>query len=92
MKKRFLKENLRYLSMILTSISFFVYLIYFISILYPKLNDNSEETKDLFIPVIIYGFAIITMGYISYLRGRKMPGFWSIFLGTLFFLFYQILY
>lgn len=84
--KQLIKEHLPFSSMIITSIPFWLYLIYFLSILYPKLTDNSEETKNLLIPIVIYGFVIISMGYVSYLRGRKMPGFWSVFLGALFFI------
>ena len=83
---KLLKQRLTYSSMIITSIPFFIYFIYFLSILYPKLDENFEETKDLLIPIVIYGFVIVGMGYISYLRGRKIPGFWSVFLGALFFI------
>lgn len=84
--KKYLKEQIKFVSMIKISIPFIIYLIYFLNILYPKLNNNREETKDLFIPIVIYGFIIISMGYISYLREKKLPGFWSVFLGALFFI------
>ena len=84
--KQLLKQRLSVSSMIVISIPFWLYLISFLSILHPKLTDNSEETKDLLIPIVIYGFVIISMGYVSYLRGRNIPGFWSVFLGALFFI------
>ncbi|CAF1243295.1 unnamed protein product [Didymodactylos carnosus] len=83
---KLLQQRLTFSSMIIPLVPFFIYLIYFLSILYPKLNNNSEETKDLLFPILIYGFIIVGMGYISYLRGRKIPGFWSVFLGALFFI------
>jgi uncharacterized membrane protein YhhN len=80
-----MRQRLTISAMIVASIPFLAYIILMIYILYPKLNGNTVETKGLLMPIVFYTFIIVGMAYISYLRDRKSPGFWSVFIGAIFF-------
>ena len=80
-----LRRRLTVSALIIASIPFLAYSALMLYLLCPKLNANTEETKGLLIPVVFYTFVIIGMAYISYLRDRKAPGFWSVFAGAVFF-------
>ena len=80
-----LRRRLTVSAMIVASIPFLAYITLMLYILWPKLNANVEETKGLLMPVTLYTFMIVGMAYISYLRDRKSPGFWSVFIGAVFF-------
>ncbi len=80
-----LRRRLTLSAMIISSIPFLAYVALVLYIIYPKLNANTVETKGLLIPVVFYSFVIDSMAYVSYLRDRKTPGFWSVFAGAVFF-------
>ncbi|CAF1476337.1 unnamed protein product [Rotaria magnacalcarata] len=61
------------------------YIALMLYILSPKLNTNTEETKGLLVPVVLYTFVVVGMTYTSYLRDREAPGFWTVFVGAVFF-------
>jgi uncharacterized membrane protein YhhN len=79
------RKRLTVSAMIVALIPFLAYIILMLYIICPKMNENADKTKDLVIPVILYTFVIVGMAYISYLRDRKAPGFWSVFIGAIFF-------
>ncbi|UJR38302.1 hypothetical protein I4U23_030972 [Adineta vaga] len=79
------KRRLTISALIKTMIPFLAYIALMLYILCPKLHVDREETKGLLMPVVFYTFVIVSMAYISYLRDRKTPGFWSVFIGAVFF-------
>ncbi|CAF3564088.1 unnamed protein product [Rotaria socialis] len=80
-----LRRQLTVSNMIIKSIPFLAYIALMLCILSPKLNTNTEETKGLLVPVVLYTFVVVGMTYTSYLRDRKAPGFWTVFVGAVFF-------
>lgn len=79
------KRRLTNSTIIKTMIPFLAYISLMLYVLCPKLHTDKEETKGLLLPVIFYTFVVVGMAYISYLRDRKTPGFWSVFIGAVFF-------
>ena len=79
------KRRLTISAMVVVSIPFVAYIALMLYILHPKLNTDTEETKGLLMPVVIYTCLIVGMAYLSYLRDRKTPGFWCVFIGAIFF-------
>ncbi|CAF3749704.1 unnamed protein product [Rotaria magnacalcarata] len=80
-----LRRQLTVSNMIIKSIPFLAYIALMLYILSPKLNTNTEETKGLLVPVVLYTFVVVGMTYTSYLRDREAPGFWTVFVGAVFF-------
>lgn len=80
-----LRRRLNLLNMFTTSIPFLAYVALMIYILFPHLNANTEETKGLLMPVVIYAFVVVGMAYTSYLRDHTAPGFWIVFGGAVLF-------
>ncbi len=80
-----LKRRLTISAMIIIAIPFLAYITLMLYIFHPILNADTEETKGLFVPVAIYTCVIVGMAYLSYLRDRKTPGFWCVFVGVIFF-------
>lgn len=46
----------------------------------------SDHVGDMRIPVIVYTLAISLMSYVAYTRDFTWAGYWSVFIGTVFFL------
>jgi uncharacterized membrane protein YhhN len=80
-----LRRRLTVSGMIISSVPFIAYCAYMLSIFCPVLYADREQRRKLLIPLVIYTLIIISMAYVSYLRDRKMNGFWPIFAGTIFF-------
>ena len=55
------------------------FLLCSLSWLWPKLGDMA-------IPVLVYSIAISTMSWFAWTRDKLSPGYWAIWIGTLFFI------
>lgn len=79
------KRRLTISALMILSIPFLVYIALMISIFHPKLSMDTEETKGLLVPVIVYTCVIVGMAYVSHLHDRKREGYWWLFIGAILF-------
>ena len=80
-----LRRRLTISATIVAMVPFLAYIALMLYVLCPRLQVDRDETKGLLLPVVFYIFIIVGMAYISYLRDQKLPGFWSVFIGAVFF-------
>lgn len=79
------KYRLKLSTMLISAIPYLVYIAFMLAMVIPSLTSNREGKQHLLIPVIIYAFCVVGMAYTASLRDLNVSGFWTVVLGTIFF-------